>query len=64
MGKIRSQDKNVLELHTNMQYWYNYLNTRTAFEFLKYLFLCEFHEKEIKLQKLYVAQRLVLLPNI
>lgn len=35
MAKIKSQDKNVLEVHTNMLYCYNYLNSRTAFGFLK-----------------------------
>lgn len=63
MAKIKSQDKNMLELHTNMLYWYNYLNTRIAFRLFKKLFLCDFREK-IKLQKLHIAQQLVLFPNI
>lgn len=47
MAKIKSQGKNVLKLHTNMLYWYNYLNTRIAFGFFKNLYLCEFHEKKL-----------------
>lgn len=64
MAKIKSQGKNVLKLHTNMLYWYNYLNTRIAFRFFKNLYLCEFHEKKIKLQKLYIAQQLDFFPTI